>query len=1526
MTVQHRVFKQKCSSGSYRETVGPRRGQCVPCSCNGLSEECDEKTGNCVNCRSNTRGHRCERCEEGHYGDAASRTCRACPCPFTWNNFALACLDVGSGSVECLCKRGFSGGRCERCSFGYFGNPTASGGGCKPCNCKEGSVNVCDPLSGECSTPGDSGCGDHCQERKGCSVPLLLHLETMDDVLALMKKQLQNVSDSKTLVGRLSSAVRHLDVKVEQLEADVDFVGEDFSQLIKKMHKTVSDVEKVSQHVNGTKLKAEDRLSEAEALLRAIQDLMNQQLSEVKPAESDAPSEEERAVRMEEAQRRLQDVRGRSCTAPRGRADREREEANTLLDVIRSNMTRPAAVLHHAADSLMASLSSLREVAELLSDAEDGVSGTNGLNLKSYTELQHLEEYETHGAQLDGAKLQLFKKLNKIFQKMGKLETVTRAEEHAEELCREAAEIRPVLHNATHSSDLLRVRHGGAYNSFITAVEKAEKAANRCRASADHALQDVKDGGLIHRAAGLTDNSTHLWRDANMTQSDRNKLSLTVNGHQHKVHKQRERAESLRTRVSTISDDLRRITRDDTADLTESVNTAASASNSSVSHIADRLRSIRQEVDRITVTNVGVDTDDVLTDADRALEKLNSALPVLTRKITEVEALSETAPPGGNMTGSIRRIKELMDETRTFVKRLSIATTFSGKTHVELHPPRNVEDLKAFTAVDLLLSLHPNKPSKRRRRRQDKHRDFFVFYLGSRNASGDYIGMTIRNKVLVCVYKLGGVVHEVETSQITATNERVYQDAEVNITQNFTSQKPVSVSPKRLRPNTMSGVLQLDPDGVVFYVGGYPEDFTPPVELHYPKFRGAMKLSYINDHPVCLFSYKHAVNLDVQRPAVKIPQSEVSDYYEGTGYRLALIAVPDKIKRRLFRFHTNSRETNAFIFYIGNEDSFFCLFVERGFLVLQGRQAGRELRAQSAEHVSLSDKSFAITIGDTFTVHVGPQRISSDHIQTNYRSYYIGGLPARLRQRHNITAPPLRGCVDRLTEDGQIVEYNTTVGVSEGCPVSLLGVRAATLSSAPSADSLFVWDEQPLAVSLGFRTKHTHGSLLRSSSQGSSSVHDLQLSLADGFAVFSCDNYTLRSDQKYSDGRWHYLSAVRRKTGLQLSIDNMKVIQGQTRRIRHEDQTVLDGCIANLYTRRADQSFLPADLSSLSLTGDVVLGPCDLHPPPHAELLPEPVTKKPQKHKPIQAPAGIKCRPWSARRAEYQLLEEHSWLSYTLPPDDLNHRPHFSLEIKTKSSKGVILHVAGRGVIPLLALFIANGKIKMSLGHDRIIHHKQKSNDGDWHRVEFSVERSSFHLLVDGVRVTDGHLPDSEGSSLDLMNPVSLGGEPTGRATKGHNIPMNSVIGCVRGFKMNDEAVGEPEGRYKTLPCSDRLTETGTYFSGGHIVKDDFFPLSAEFVLSFELRPQYLTVSRQQEVINLEVDSTSEQRDVSFLSTSSSTPGTLYIGGTSATLTPAVSSPFVGCLRDVKLNGRRVSFEAGSRDVQPVSVTGCPAA
>ncbi|KAM6938145.1 laminin subunit alpha-4-like [Lycodopsis pacificus] len=192
-----------------------------------------------------------------------------------------------------------------------------------------------------------------------------------------------------------------------------------------------------------------------------------------------------------------------------------------------------------------------------------------------------------------------------------------------------------------------------------------------------------------------------------------------------------------------------------------------------------------------------------------------------------------------------------------------------------------------------------------------------------------------------------------------------------------------------------------------------------------------------------------------------------------------------------------------------------------------------------------------------------------------------------------------------------------------------------------------------------------------------------------------------------------------------------------------------------------------------------------------------------------------------------------------------------------------------------------------------------------------------------------------------------------------------------------NEVLWEPEASYRTLPCFDGLTEMGTYFGGGHIVLENYFTFGSQFVLAFELRPQHLrgllfharghkaslnvflmeskvgvdvevgsvavsvsvtppkslcdgrfhlvTVSKQRDVIKLEVDSVSEQEAVPFTSTST-TLETLYIGGTTKQKRdPAPSSPFVGCLRNVMLNGGPVAFETASRVVDPVSINRCPA-
>lgn len=53
----------------------------------------------------------------------------------------------------------------------------------------------------------------------------------------------------------------------------------------------------------------------------------------------------------------------------------------------------------------------------------------------------------------------------------------------------------------------------------------------------------------------------------------------------------------------------------------------------------------------------------------------------------------------------------------------------------------------------------------------------FICNSLDQQAVKDFIGLVVRNGVLFCVYKLGGMIHEIETSKITkSSNNKAFMD------------------------------------------------------------------------------------------------------------------------------------------------------------------------------------------------------------------------------------------------------------------------------------------------------------------------------------------------------------------------------------------------------------------------------------------------------------------------------------------------------------------------------------------------------------------------------------------------------------------------------------------------------------------------------------------------------------------------------------------------------------------------------
>ncbi|KAK7835265.1 hypothetical protein U0070_017801, partial [Myodes glareolus] len=652
-----------------------------------------------------------------------------------------------------------------------------------------------------------------------------------------------------------------------------------------------------------------------------------------------------------------------------------------------------------------------------------------------------------------------------------------------------------------------------------------------------------------------------------------------------------------------------------------------------------------------------------------------------------------------------------------------------------------------------------------------------------------------------------------------------------------------------------------------------------------------------------------------------------------------------------------------------------------------------------------------------------------------FTDIYIGGAPQEVLQSRTLRAHlPLdinfRGCMKGFQfqkKDFNLLEQTETLGVGYGCPEdSLISRRAYFNGQSFIASTQKISFFDGFEGGFNFRTLQPNGLLF----YYASGTDVFSVSLDNGTVVMEVKKIKVTSaDSQYHDGLPHFVITSVSPTRYELVVDKSKWIKTLTGKNAEQTQTSekkfyfggspispqyanFTGCISNAYFTRLDRDVEVEDFQRYSEKVHTSLYECPIESSPLLLLhkkgrnSSKPKTNKQgEKNKdepPAWDPVGLKFLEQKAPRDSHCHLSnspraiEHAYQyggtansrqEFEHVQGDFGEKSQFSIRLKTRSSHGMIFYVSDQEEDDFMTLFLAHGRLvfMFNVGHKKLkIRSQEKYNDGLWHDVIFSREKSSGRLVIDGLRVLEESLPPS-GAAWKIKGPIYLGGVAPGRAVK--NIQINSVYsfsGCLGNLQLNGASITSASQTFSVTPCFEGPMEAGTYFSaeGGYVVLDESFNIGLKFEIAFEVRPrsssgtlvhghsvngEYLnvhmrngqvivkvnngvrdfstsvtpkqnlcdgrwhriTVIRDANVVQLDVDSEVNHVVGPLNPKPVDHREPVFVGGVpESLLTPRLApiKPYTGCIRHFVIDGRRVSFSKAALVSGAVSINSCPTA
>ncbi|XP_068120602.1 laminin subunit alpha-5 [Hyperolius riggenbachi] len=1501
-------YCDRCEEGHYGYSAC---SGCQRCSCGSgsTSSSCDPHTGQCL-CVSGVTGPRCDQCAPGYWGFRPSG-CTKCQC-------VGGSCDPRTG--ECQCSDGLTGKQCDHCSRPHE-IPVSHGP----------EVMKCEPCD-------------------SCVVTLLEDLQRMGDFMPSIRDQLTNLSVSSIAWTRLSglnttianltdlwlqyqSSINGIKDKADNVEDDSFSLAQDLETLQEKVNATNQTAVNIQQATRDTRQKAKDLTNRVRALYNVTLGLIHQ-LSKIGSSNTtNVTSTEEFRRIMTDVEQMLKEMRDKDFKKAEGLAAKELGETKKSLDRVKAGLLTSVKhnqdLLTEVKGRLDTYNSEVMDLLDAMNEAVNKTIETNGLNslnhnsLEEYTmkikdlKNQHKEllaavkmaedalvqvsdilqmmenmkeEYERLAAEVDGARASIMEHAKKFSPASSKLTVVEKAEEHAKMLGQVAKNLFSAIGDSNQDIFIQKaINASNAYSTIIEAMKEAEQAAKDASRAAGEALKDVVSQQLAKKGKELKENSTRLEERAKAADSE---LSGDV---QKKLQQAKKKLEDSKTRKEKLESDLRSVmeklsmTRDNVSDDLARTMTKSAEANSTAGKVEATLTDIKKNLEQWKKKYGNMRNEDVnkaVQEATSSVSSLENTIPLLLDKLNKLESRQGQ---NGSISDSIQRIRQLISQARDAASKVKVPVKFNGSSGVQLRTPSNLHDLAAY--ISLKLHIQNPTPLMKKKRQAEYEQTRFVMFLGNKDGKGDYFGLVLRGNRLQCIYRLGNQEHTVLTANedikeqfVTVVIERILQYGQMSIF--VTKDNSLHEIKGDSTASGEQGLLNLDPQNVVFYVGGYPAGFRPPQSLDYPNFKGCIEMDTLNEKPNSLYDFEKTFQVDTSKDKPCARSKSTGDawltdgsYFDGAGYaQVSLENLSGGLKR--FELDVRLVSYNGIIFYLDAADQFLCLAAQDGQLALyynfgSGTERAKPMDPNQLLVSSSGPKAIQVFVGVKKKIFVRLERTmvyTVEYEEGNLEAspnFYLGGLPPdKLPESLKDIFPSggsIRGCMKGLKASGRYVDLKrmNTTGVSYGCTSDLLIARTVqfhghgflnmNLKSVPSF-------QQDFYAGFGFQTSQHNGLLYRQSNGGES----CQVSVQDGHLSVQLLTAELTSKSTYTDGVGHYMSLYNVNNEVKLYVDDelqgSRKLSGSGRRRRQDEQgsdlllggstdiglpSNISGCISNVFVRRVTAPQMVLDLQQNLRSLNVTMScqeAAEEHPLEIRALLKK---DKKMKRRLIsqnqQSQPNTSCLLPSSVRGAFQFGgSSSSHLEFTDLPGSLHERFHFSMEVRMNATSGLLFYVADDRGESSLSLHVLNARFVLLINIRGKMHRlksKNKYTDGRWHTVFIGKEKNKVRLVIDALKAqTAGLLP---GSTLSLASPLYIGGVPPLRIHPDTvDVTMNGFRGCLRNLELDGKALGPPNRVVGVTPCFEGYMEPGMFFSdGGYLTVGDLADMRQDLELKLEVRP-----------------------------------------------------------------------------------------